>query len=124
MNRFATRTSMPAQQQSGQVSMLPRGRSMSWTATAPAQLQVLQGRLWVTRSATDAANEDEVLSAGDRLCVAAGERLVLESWSDARWRVVAQAAPTARARWSWARWRRLWSHPFTRRAPAAAPCKA
>jgi hypothetical protein len=63
---------------------LAGGRAASLRADVTRVLRVQQGRVWLTRDATASrATEDIVLSPGESLTVAAGERLVLEPW-DAR----------------------------------------
>jgi hypothetical protein len=49
-------------------------------------LEIAQGRVWVTVSGGPSAgvpgrDADQVLQAGDRLSVAAGQHLVMEAWS-------------------------------------------
>ncbi|NML13633.1 DUF2917 domain-containing protein [Azohydromonas sp. G-1-1-14] len=61
-------------------------------------LRVLEGELWLTRTATDAAaSEDLWLRAGDRLALAPGAEFVAEGWRDSRFELLL-AAPAARPR--------------------------
>jgi len=63
---------------------LAAGQATSLRADGARLLQVRQGRIWVTRDATARnASEDLVLAPGDSLVVAAGDRIVMESWGAA-----------------------------------------
>ena len=60
---------------------LEAGQAMTLKAASASVLRVRQGRVWVTRDATDQwGSEDLVLAPGDALRVAAGQRLVMEPW--------------------------------------------
>ena len=60
---------------------LEAGQAMTLKAAGASVLRVRQGRVWVTRDATDQwGSEDLVLAPGDSLRVAAGQRLVMEPW--------------------------------------------
>ena len=65
---------------------LTPGRALSLHPRQHSVLEIAQGRVWVTVSASPSASEpgrdaDQVLQAGDRLNVAAGQHLVMEAWS-------------------------------------------
>lgn len=66
---------------------LPTGRAMSLRPGKAFVLSVAQGRLWATvdgRSGGSPADlGDQVMEAGDRLAVAPGRHLVIESWGGA-----------------------------------------
>ena len=69
---------------------LPAGRAISLRPAAAGELLIARGRAWVTGSGPHARGEGDLfLEAGDRLPVAAGDRLVLEPWGrgaqDALW---------------------------------------
>lgn len=83
---------------------LPVGQAASLRAASTSVLSVRQGRVWVTRDATDKwGSEDVVLAPGESMTVAAGQRIVMEPWDgygatytwDAprRWRVEPPAHP-------------------------------
>lgn len=70
---------------------LPAGHAISLGPTAPSQLRIVRGRVWVTLAtpalplSLDAerlwpASGDHVLTAGDVLDVPAGASLVMEAW--------------------------------------------
>jgi len=60
---------------------LAAGQATSLKARSPSILRVRQGRVWVTRDATDVwGSEDLVLAPGETLTLAAGERIVMEPW--------------------------------------------
>jgi Protein of unknown function (DUF2917) len=80
-----------------------------WLAPQAAWLQARDGALWVTRSGDP---EDHVLRRGERLAVARGDDLVVESWhrgQTAAWSWQPAAAPgshvlrPALPAWAWAR---------------------
>jgi len=52
------------------------------------ELHVLEGRLWLTRSAHDQASEDIWLKAGDSLTLDQGSAWVLEAWPQARFQLL------------------------------------
>ncbi|HWP20018.1 MAG TPA: DUF2917 domain-containing protein [Burkholderiaceae bacterium] len=124
MERRSHLAFMPDVQQSGPaVSALGRGSSTSVRAPDAACLRVLQGRMWITRTATDRGIEDLVLGPGDRLVLAAGEHVVLESWEDARWRLDSAPGRAASFAQRLARLcRRLGLRP--RATPVPPPCGA
>lgn len=60
---------------------LPVGQAASLRAASTSVLSVRQGRVWVTRDATDKwGSEDVVLAPGESMTVAAGQRIVMEPW--------------------------------------------
>lgn len=60
---------------------LAAGQATSLKASSPSILRIRQGRVWVTRDATEVwGSEDLVLAPGETLAVAAGERIVMEPW--------------------------------------------
>ncbi|CAN7621836.1 DUF2917 domain-containing protein [Variovorax sp. LjRoot290] len=60
---------------------LSAGAATSLRASSASILRIRQGRVWVTRDATDVwGSEDLVLAPGETLAVAAGERIVMEPW--------------------------------------------
>ncbi|MBT2322197.1 DUF2917 domain-containing protein [Variovorax paradoxus] len=60
---------------------LAAGQATSLKAGSASILRIRQGRVWVTRDATDVwGSEDLVLAPGETLAVAAGERIVMEPW--------------------------------------------
>ncbi|CAN5273826.1 hypothetical protein BH10PSE18_BH10PSE18_17000 [soil metagenome] len=60
---------------------LESGQAMTLKAASASVLRIRQGRVWVTRDATDQwGSEDLVLAPGDSLRVATGQRLVMEPW--------------------------------------------
>lgn len=60
---------------------LQSGRATSLRADCARILQVSQGRVWITPDATvRRATQDVVLGAGQSMCVAAGDRIVIEPW--------------------------------------------
>jgi hypothetical protein len=60
---------------------LEAGQAMTLKAASAGVLRIRQGRVWVTRDATDQwGSEDLVLAPGDSLRVATGQRLVMEPW--------------------------------------------
>lgn len=60
---------------------LGAGEATSLRASSASILRIRQGRVWVTRDATDTwGSEDLVLAPGEMLRVAAGERIVMEPW--------------------------------------------
>ena len=60
---------------------LPVGQAASLKAASASVLHVRQGRVWVTRDATDkCGSEDIVLAPGESLMVDAGQRIVMEPW--------------------------------------------
>ena len=64
-----------------------------WVAPRPAWVVAREGVLWVTRSGD---LDDHVLARGERLAVARGDDLVIQSWRrdlPAVWDWQAQAAP-------------------------------
>ena len=80
-----------------------------WVAPQPAWLLARDGALWVTRSGDP---DDHVLERGQRLAVAAGDDLVLQSWrrdQPAVWDWQPQPAPARYGlrrellAWGWAR---------------------
>ncbi|OUL99853.1 DUF2917 domain-containing protein [Variovorax sp. JS1663] len=57
------------------------GEATSLRASGASMLRIRQGRVWVTRDATDQwGSEDLVLAPGETLRVEAGERIVMEPW--------------------------------------------
>ena len=65
---------------------LTPGRALSLHPRQHSVLEIAQGRVWVTVSGSLSAgapsrDADQVLQAGDRLSVAAGQHLVMEAWS-------------------------------------------
>ncbi len=65
---------------------LTPGRALSLHPRQHSMLEIAQGRVWVTVSGSPLAgapsrDADQVLQAGDRLSVAAGQHLVMEAWS-------------------------------------------
>ena len=57
------------------------GEATSLQASVASILRIRQGRVWVTRDATDQwGSEDLVLAPGETLRVEAGERIVFEPW--------------------------------------------
>jgi hypothetical protein len=54
------------------------------------ELLVATGRVWLTR---DGDLADHVLAAGDRLCLAAGDRVTLEPWAPGRAPVLVWQVP-------------------------------
>lgn len=65
-----------------------------WVAPRPAWVVAREGVLWVTRSGD---LDDHVLARGERLAVARGDDLVIQSWRrdlPAVWDWQAQPAPT------------------------------
>lgn len=79
---------------------LAPGRALSLHPLQHSVLEIAQGRVWVTLSGPSptAATDwpaDHVLEAGDRLTVAAGQHLVMESWSR-------PGAPPSGAAFDWA----------------------
>jgi len=57
------------------------GEAMSLKARTASVLRIRQGRVWVTPDATlENPSEDLVLAPGESLNVAAGQRIVMESW--------------------------------------------
>ncbi|MDR6539139.1 DUF2917 domain-containing protein [Variovorax soli] len=60
---------------------LGAGEATSLKASGASILRVRQGRVWVTRDATDQwGSEDLVLAPGESLRVEPGERIVMEPW--------------------------------------------
>jgi hypothetical protein len=60
---------------------LGAGEATSLRASGPSILRVRQGRVWVTRDATDQwGSEELVLAPGETLRVETGERIVMEPW--------------------------------------------
>jgi hypothetical protein len=60
---------------------LGAGEATSLRASGPSILRIRQGRVWVTRDATDQwGSEDLVLAPGETLRVETGERIVMEPW--------------------------------------------
>lgn len=60
---------------------LEAGQAMSLRAQSASVLKIRQGRVWVTRDATSQwGSEDLVLSPGESLQLAKGERVVMEPW--------------------------------------------
>jgi hypothetical protein len=57
------------------------GEATSLRASVDSILRIRQGRVWVTRDATDQwGSEDLVLAPGDTLRVEANQRIVFEPW--------------------------------------------
>lgn len=65
-------------------------------AAQPRWLRVVEGELWLTRSAADgrSASEDCWLRAGERLQVPAGAEMVIEAWTASRFELLLQATGT------------------------------
>ena len=60
---------------------LPVGQAARLKAASTSVLRVRQGRVWVTRDATDKwGSEDVVLAPGESMTVLAGQRIVMEPW--------------------------------------------
>jgi hypothetical protein len=60
---------------------LRAGQALSLKAGSASVLRIRQGRVWVTRDATDQwGSEDLVLAPGESLVVQAGQRVVMEPW--------------------------------------------
>jgi hypothetical protein len=60
---------------------LGAGEATSLRASGASILRIRQGRVWVTRDATDQwGSEDLVLAPGETLRVETGERIVMEPW--------------------------------------------
>ena len=64
---------------------LPAGRALSLHPRTPGVLEIAQGRVWLTLggapwSGQPAAEADQVLRAGDRIAIAAGQHVVIEAW--------------------------------------------
>jgi hypothetical protein len=60
---------------------LRAGQALSLKAGSASVLRIRQGRVWVTRDATDQwGSEDLVLAPGESLVVHAGQRVVMEPW--------------------------------------------
>lgn len=60
---------------------LEAGQAITLKAARPSVLRVRQGRVWVTRDATDHwGSEDLVLAPGESMTVDAGQRIVMEPW--------------------------------------------
>jgi len=60
---------------------LEAGQAMSLRAQSDSVLRIRQGRVWVTRDATTQwGSEDLVLSPGESLRLAKGQRVVMEPW--------------------------------------------
>jgi Protein of unknown function (DUF2917) len=88
---------------------LAAGHASTLEATEASVLRVRAGRIWLTRDASrGGASEDIVLDAGSAHTVAAGERVVVESWS-------ARAGETA-----WFEWEPLAGDPASATAWAPA----
>ncbi len=79
-------TSQPACTEPAGSWKLGADRAMTLHCFDAATLRVTQGRLWVTvdgpHSGPANSQGDVVLSAGERLHLRAGQRVVIESWSD------------------------------------------
>ncbi|RYF33013.1 MAG: DUF2917 domain-containing protein [Comamonadaceae bacterium] len=57
------------------------GQATTLKAAHASVLRVRQGRVWVTRDATQHwGSEDIVLAPGESMTVAAGQRIVMEAW--------------------------------------------
>ncbi len=60
---------------------IPVGQAISLKAAHTSVLRVRQGRVWVTRDATDQwGSEDILLAPGESMTVRAGQRIVMEPW--------------------------------------------
>lgn len=59
---------------------LPAGRALSLHPRTPGVLEIAQGRVWLTLAGQPDAQADQVLLAGDRIAVAAGQHVVIEAW--------------------------------------------
>jgi hypothetical protein len=71
---------VPAAVRRGAWQLAP-GQAISLRARGDSVLSVRQGRVWVTRDATERhGSEDLVLAPGETLEVLAGQRVVMEPW--------------------------------------------
>jgi len=92
MSTACTTSSLPSLALTGRPAAVPAavrrgawqlaaGEATSLKARAHSVLRIRQGRVWVTRDATDTwGSEDLVLAPGESLQVAAGTRIVMEPW--------------------------------------------
>ena len=94
---------------SGYWKLMP-GRAISLQPRVASVLRMAQGRVWITFDGPHAGhgNEsgDHFLQAGQQMQVRAGQRLVLESWSEApvyfEWSPLPTALTVHAARWKMA----------------------
>ena len=90
-------------------SLLPAGRALTVRARQAGVLRITQGRVWITFSHADkdlrVPAGDYFCSAGESLALAAGQAVVMESWSAGEgggaaafsWEPAAFARPVAAA---------------------------
>ncbi len=93
---------------------LPQGQALRLTVgPGPRNLQVLQGRLWLTRQGTaGAAAEDIWLQSGDEMALESGSEWVAEGWPQARFHLLVPPSACVRRRApvvsASSAWRRAW----------------